>query len=123
MGPYAGVDFNFTLSPLTSRLQHIYHGQLYARVDLNPTPESTLTLYQSRLYPQVRDFVFGLCLSECKVDVCCFDLGLPAVLIPQLGEETDPNLRLDFSEASWIGTYTAPELLIHTFLPGNLNNA
>jgi hypothetical protein len=94
------VGYNLTLCPLKSRLQHIYHGHIYARVDLNPMPESTLTLYQSRLYPQVRDFGFGLCLSE-----CCFDLGLPAVLIPQLGEETDPNLRLDFSEASWIGTF------------------
>jgi hypothetical protein len=46
---------------------------------------------------------------------CWFDLGLPAVLIPQLGEETDPNLRLDFSEASWIGIHTAPEHLIRSF--------
>jgi hypothetical protein len=42
MGPYAGVDYNLTLCPLQSRLQHIYHGQSYARVDLNPLPESTL---------------------------------------------------------------------------------
>jgi hypothetical protein len=27
----------------------------------NPTPESTLTLCQSRLYPPVRDFGFGIC--------------------------------------------------------------
>jgi hypothetical protein len=60
MGPYAGVGYNLTLCPLQSRLQHIYHGQLYARVDLNPMPESTLILCQSRLYPQVRDFGFGL---------------------------------------------------------------
>ncbi len=33
--PYAGVDYNLTLC----RLQHIYHGQPYARVDLNPVPE------------------------------------------------------------------------------------
>jgi hypothetical protein len=31
------------LCPLQSRLQHIYHGQPYARVDLNPMPESTLS--------------------------------------------------------------------------------
>ncbi len=45
LGPYAGVDYNLTLCPLQSRLQHIYHGigQLM--------PESTLTLCQSRLYP------------------------------------------------------------------------
>jgi hypothetical protein len=27
----------------------------------NPIPESTLTLCQSRLYPPIRDFGFGLC--------------------------------------------------------------
>ncbi len=54
MGPYAGVDYNLTLRPLQSRLQHIYQGKPYARVDLNPMPESTLTLCQSRLFPPVR---------------------------------------------------------------------
>ncbi len=49
--PYAGVDNNLTLCSLQSRLQHIYHRQPYARVDLNPMPESTLSLCQSRLYP------------------------------------------------------------------------
>ncbi len=34
MGPYAGIDYNHTLCPLQSRLQHIYLGQPYARVDL-----------------------------------------------------------------------------------------
>ena len=42
MGPYAGVDYKLTLCPL----QHIYHGQPYARVDLNPMPESTLSASQ-----------------------------------------------------------------------------
>ncbi len=32
MGPCAGADHNLTLC----RLQHIYHGQSYARVDLKP---------------------------------------------------------------------------------------
>ncbi len=41
MGPY--VDYNLTSCPLQSRLQHIYYGQPYARVDLNPMPESTLS--------------------------------------------------------------------------------
>ncbi len=36
MEPYAEVDYNLTLCPLQSRLQHIYHGQPWARVDLNP---------------------------------------------------------------------------------------
>jgi hypothetical protein len=40
---YAGIDYNLTLCPLQSRLQHVYHGQPYARVDLNPMPESTLS--------------------------------------------------------------------------------
>ncbi len=33
---YAGVDYNLTLCPLQSRLQLIYHEQLYAKVELNP---------------------------------------------------------------------------------------
>jgi hypothetical protein len=48
---YAGDDYNLTLCPFQSRLQHIYHGQPYARVDLNPMPESTLS--------PVTDFGFG----------------------------------------------------------------
>jgi hypothetical protein len=43
MGSYAGVDYNLTLCSLQSRLQHIYHGHPYARVDLNPRPELTLS--------------------------------------------------------------------------------
>ncbi len=46
MGPYAGVDHNLAVCPdcpLQSRLQHIYHGQPYARVDLNPMPETNLS--------------------------------------------------------------------------------
>jgi hypothetical protein len=43
MGTYTGINYNLTLCPLQSRLQHIYHGQPYARVDLNPMPESTLS--------------------------------------------------------------------------------
>jgi hypothetical protein len=33
MGPFAGVDYNLPFCLLQSRLQHIYHGQPYARVD------------------------------------------------------------------------------------------
>ncbi len=32
-----------SIYPLQSPLQHIYHGQPYARVDHNPMPESTLS--------------------------------------------------------------------------------
>ncbi len=42
MGPSAGIDYYLTFCLLQSRFQHIYHGQPYARVDLNPVPESTL---------------------------------------------------------------------------------
>jgi hypothetical protein len=60
MGSYAGVDYNnLTLCPLQSRLQNIYHGQPYARVDLNPMPEST--------YLPLRDFGFGLRTKRLKV--------------------------------------------------------
>ncbi len=40
MGLYAGVDY--ITSPYVPSRVHIYHGQPYARVDLNPMPESTL---------------------------------------------------------------------------------
>ena len=49
MGPYAGADYKLTLCSL----QHIYHGQPYARVDLNPMPESTVSPSQGlRNWPQ-----------------------------------------------------------------------
>jgi hypothetical protein len=38
MGTQMPLPYNLALSPLQSRLQHIYHGQPYARVDLNPVP-------------------------------------------------------------------------------------
>ncbi len=49
MGLYAGVDYNLTLC---DRLQHMYHGKPYVRVDLNPMPESTLSPSQGlRIWP------------------------------------------------------------------------
>jgi hypothetical protein len=60
-GPYAGVDYNLTLCQLQSRLQHIYHGQPYARIDLNPLPESNLSPSQGRwilLLTTIRIFDF-----------------------------------------------------------------
>ncbi len=54
MEPYTGVDYYLGLGRLQSRLRHIYHGQPYARVDLNPMPESTLSPSQGlRIWPQV----------------------------------------------------------------------
>ncbi len=47
------VDYNLTLCRRQSRLQHIYHGKPYARVDLNPMQESTLSPSQGlRIWPQ-----------------------------------------------------------------------
>ncbi len=43
MEPSTGVDYYLGLGRPQSRLQHIYHGQPYARVDLIPMPESTLS--------------------------------------------------------------------------------
>ncbi len=54
MGPYAGVDYNLTLCQLKVDYNTFTIG--------NPMPESTLTIYQSRLYLPVRDFGYGLCL-------------------------------------------------------------
>jgi hypothetical protein len=44
MGPMPELTITtpYVPSRLQSRLQHIYHGQPYARVDLNPMPETTL---------------------------------------------------------------------------------
>jgi hypothetical protein len=53
MEPYAGADYNLTLCRLQSRPRRITMGmgigQPYARVDLNPMPESTLSLMQSKV--------------------------------------------------------------------------
>ncbi len=45
---YAVVDCKLTLCRRQNRLQHIYQGQPYARVELNSMPESTL----SPIWPQ-----------------------------------------------------------------------
>ncbi len=42
MGPYAGVLSSTITSLVQCQLQHMYQGQTYARVALNPMPESTL---------------------------------------------------------------------------------
>jgi hypothetical protein len=64
-GPYAGFDYNLTICPLQSRLQHIYNGQPYARVDLNPILESTLSPSQGHwIWPQ------GV---KIRLAVCGFD--------------------------------------------------
>jgi hypothetical protein len=39
VGPYAGASYNLILC----RLQEMYHGQYYARVDLNTMPEPALS--------------------------------------------------------------------------------
>jgi hypothetical protein len=67
MGPYAGVDYNLTFCPLQSPLQNIYHGQPYARVDLNPMPESTLTPPPSGTFELTSEFVSTyLCFTRTR---------------------------------------------------------
>ncbi len=54
MEPYTGVYYYLGLGRLQNRLRPIYHGQPYARVDLNQMPESTLSPSQRlRNWPQV----------------------------------------------------------------------
>jgi hypothetical protein len=48
--PELTVTSKVTLCLLQSRLQYIYHGQLYARVDLNPSIDMTLTMHSVHLY-------------------------------------------------------------------------
>jgi hypothetical protein len=48
-----------SLVRLQSRLQHIYHGQPYARIDINPVPESILFLSQGL------GFSFGCAQTVC----------------------------------------------------------
>jgi hypothetical protein len=52
MGPFVGVDYNVTLCPLQSRLQHIYH------VHGQPTPYARVDLARVDLSP-VRDLGFA----------------------------------------------------------------
>ncbi len=61
MGPYAVVEYN--LIRLQSRLQRIPRATLYARIYLNPMPESTLSSSQGfRIWPQQYRKAF---VSEC----------------------------------------------------------
>ena len=65
--PYDGFDYNITSSPLQSRLQHIYYGQPYARVDLNPMPESTLSPSQGLcIWPQFSDKAHSVMSTNSK---------------------------------------------------------
>jgi hypothetical protein len=57
MDPMPELTMPHLMSTIQSRLQHIYHGQPCARVDLNP-------ICQSQLYPPVRVFEFGLSSSN-----------------------------------------------------------
>ncbi len=67
---YVGVDYNLTLCLLHSRLQYIYQGQPYARVDLSPMPESTSTSSQGlRILPQREVTVY----KESMPEKVCFN--------------------------------------------------
>ncbi len=69
-------SYNLPLCRLLSRLQHIYLGQPYARVDLNPMLESTLSPRQGlRIWPQGSFFPVnkeGVCI--CASITLCFGI-------------------------------------------------
>ncbi len=95
MGPYAEVDYNVTLCPLQSRLQHIYHGQPYM-------PESTWTLCQSRLYPPDRDFGFGLSWEKDGRWGVRRHYARPQPIIQQASEKINKDDVNGFSSISYI---------------------
>ncbi len=75
--PYARDDYNLTLCLLQSPLQHMYHGQPYVRVDLNPMPESSLSPSQGLwIWPLVPVFFFlhfrllGICQPNLELGRC-----------------------------------------------------
>ncbi len=53
MGPHAGVDYTSPYGPIPESTPNTFTMG-------NPIPELTLTICQSRLYPPVKDFGFGL---------------------------------------------------------------
>jgi hypothetical protein len=67
--PNAGVDYNLTLCPLQSRLQHIYHGKPYARVDFVPR-SGTLDLASGDTQGVMRDKkLFSFFSKKIKIEV------------------------------------------------------
>jgi hypothetical protein len=56
---------------------HIYHGQPYAGVDLNPKPESTLSRCQGlRIWPQISGTTLSWCSGQCcGAGMICPDLA------------------------------------------------
>ncbi len=73
IGPYDGIDYNIALC----QLQHKYHGQTCARVDLNPMLESTLS-------PRQGLKIWLLCTYKNKV-------------IPSSSNFKPPSVRLSFN--------------------------
>ncbi len=74
MGPFSGADY-LNLCQLQSRFQHMYHGQPYFRVDLNPVPESTLSSSQRlNIWPQ-----FYLAIPCIVKKVCDFPVPSPDI--------------------------------------------
>jgi hypothetical protein len=104
MRPHAGVDYNLTLCPLQSRLQHIYHGQPYARVDLIPMPESTL-------YPSQGLWIWPLDILEILI---VFHETF-AVLF--LNPDSEWRIRPDPDPNVWTTTVPTPPTLGHINKP------
>ncbi len=106
MGPYSRADYNLTLCRLQIRLLHIYHGQPYASADL--------TLCQSRLYPRVRDWEFGLS-------------AVAKFLVPDRGYTgVDYDIRLSYRPASYVvwraGTTTIRHRRLYSIFQSGNNN-
>ncbi len=85
MEPYTGFDYNLILCPLQSRLQYIYHGQPYARVNLNPSQ----VLW---IWPQYSTYkLWSMFLVENKqwtltCEPCCFGYEESSSVQVSLGE-------------------------------------
>ncbi len=97
-GPYAGVDYN---SPYV-------HSRVNSNTFTmgNPMPESILTLCQSRLYPPVRDFGFGLSTVRYEYVVPSFSPG-PAG--GSLRISIKYHMSRDFREKNFASTLIAAQ--------------
>ena len=90
MGPNYGVVYIYlTLCLLQRRLQHIYHGQPHARVDLNPMPFFTALQRQNadnlkQIFPDKE--YWGLS-PNFHIHVSVSELYIPTMGLPFLLEE------------------------------------
>ncbi len=81
----------------------------------NPMSESTLTLCQSRLYPKVRDFVFGLC---CKIHSAGLGVSVIADEWKFLSVKNNHDTWFIASMTPLGFEYVDPQVSINTMLGG-----